>query len=92
METAWSQVAECQKIVDKLISATVRIMPASAAGHRAPEPAFALARRRLRFMTMSPVIETRIPCKTPNTRKFTANPCHKPMMIMFSMKHRTSPV
>ena len=56
---AWPQVGECQKIVEKLISAKVRIMPASAASQRAPEAGFAPARRRLRLITMSAVTETK---------------------------------
>ena len=85
---AWSQVGECQKIVEKLISAKVRIMPASAdIQRRARLPdRVGCARggaRRLRLMTMSAVTETKTPCMRPNTRKLSVRPCHKPMMSMF---------
>src|SRR5882757_6714273 len=84
MEMASPRVAECQKIVERLRSVKVRIMPATAS--HGLEVGFAPA--RLRLITMSAVTETSMPCNMPNTRKLSVKPCHRPMISMFSIMHK----
>ena len=91
IDDAWPQVGEWNKIIEKLMRTKVRIMPASATGQGALEAGFALARpRRLRVITVSAVMETKSPCIRPNRRKLGVRPCHKPMISMFNMMHKTS--
>src|ERR1700722_11745346 len=75
IDVAWLHVGECQNICEKLMSAKVRIIPASVTGQLAPVRAFeAACPRRLSLMTMSAVTETKTPCMRPNTRKLSVSP------------------
>src|ERR1700683_620030 len=100
MDIAWSQVGECQKIVEKLINAKVRTMPADAKGQvrirtpmgataERPAPALLLV-ARLRFT--STVTVTRKAWNRPKTRKLMVRPCQRPMITIFRVMQIISPV